>query len=473
MNAHRPPVFDDDTTLHADTVSAEEANAPASMNDSGVRSPRRELVEGDLVGGAYHVEAELGRGGTGVVYRAKDVWLGRTAALKLVHAFTSESAAHERLQKEAKTLASVRSPHVVEVYAFGRHGESYFFAMEYVRGRSLAALLDEYRERGARLPVHRVVTVLARIAAGLDAVHGARLVHRDVKPANIVIEDDTGRPVLVDFSLAVPHDLGGGGRWEGTPHYMAPEQFRAQAAEIGPHTDLYALGCVAYEMLTGKPPFPAATLGEIAVAHCDAPPPKVSAERPDLAPFDALIARALAKAPADRYPNGASFARDLSITCTSLGMGGGSMPPPAPESRGPTTRENRALRVLTVDDDPAFRRFAAKAVNLAMSGAPLSSTTASSGGEAIAFARENQFDLVLLDLDMPELDGIETLSLLRALPGGEQARVVVLSGSVGAQERWRFSILGVRDFVPKPVDFPRLVEKLTAIVERAGWLTQT
>jgi len=426
------------------------------------------LKPGDTVAGTYRIEAEVGRGGMGIVYRARDVWLDRTVALKIiVPLWEGDPVADLKLQQEAKALATLRSQHVVQVYAFGRHGASYFFAMEYVKGRPLDAILEEYQRRQSILPQHRAATIIARIAEGLDAVHEKGLVHRDVKPGNIVIEEDTGRPVLIDFGLALQTEEMSLESVEGTPIYMAPEQagLGVNGCPVGSWSDEYGLGCVAFEMLTGRVPYTERDIVSLLHAHQLAAIPLASSVHAAAEPFDAILSRAMAKDPADRYESCSAFARDIIRAATPV-----THPSAPPPSLGPVEGATRALRILAVDDDPAFGKFAAKAAELAMHGKHVKIRIARSGEQALEAARTEPPDLVLLDLDMPGLDGVETLSHLRSIPRAEAARVVVLSGRVGPQERWRFAILGVREFVAKPIDLRRLVETIEGIVERAGWI---
>ncbi|TKD12380.1 protein kinase domain-containing protein [Polyangium fumosum] len=448
----------------------------SSIDEQGnvIDAPARPSIvpaPGMVVAGTYRVERELGRGGMGVVYRARDTWLDRTVALKLIVPTWDDMLAEQKLQHEAKALATLRDQHVVQVYAFGRHGSSYFFAMEYVEGRSLEAILDDYQQRKSLLPQHRALTILGRIADGLDAAHARGIVHRDVKPGNIVIEEDTGRPVLIDFGLAQQSTDPNPETIEGTPLYMAPEQagFGAHGITVGPWSDLYALGCVAFQLLTGSTPYPMRNMVHLLQAHQRAPVPLASSVHPELAPFDAVLARALAKNPADRYPSCGAFARDLVRVGSPKAAAAPSSEAPPPSTRQPGESSLRPLRVLAVDDDPAFGKFAAKAAELALKGRSVRIRVARSGQAALDAAREEPPDLLLLDLDMPDLDGVDTLSHLRALPRGDHARVVVLSGRVGPQERWKFAVLGVREFVAKPIDLRRLVDTIDGIVERAGW----
>jgi len=259
-----------------------------SRKSWGFSKPPVTLEPGVVVANAYRTEAELGRGGMGIVYRARDVWLDRPVALKLIIAtWDGDSTAEQKLHHEAKALAALRNQHVVQVYAFGRHGPSFFFAMEFLNGRSLDAILHDYALRQSVLPQHRAITIVSRIAEGLDAAHAQGLVHRDVKPSNVVIEEDTGRPVLIDFGLAVQASEVDLETIEGTPAYMSPEQAGLGVAgcPVGPWSDTYALGCVAFEMLTGRAPYIERDVVRLLQAHQLMPIPKASSIRPGLENF--------------------------------------------------------------------------------------------------------------------------------------------------------------------------------------------
>lgn len=425
-----------------------------------------------LLDGRYRVESVLGRGGMGIVYLAMDVGLRRPVALKVIAPELGEDPAWvDALQEEAVVLASIRNQHVVQVHAFGRFGRSCFFSMEYVRGRNLREIMQEHRQHGAHVPLHRAVTILARLAEGIDAVHAAGIVHRDLKPENVVIEEYTGRPVLVDFGLAVTDPTDPWSMSGGTPLYMAPEQ--TKQSPYGPgvttRTDVYAFGCLAFELLAGRPPFDDLPTDKLIEAHARNPAPPVSLARPDLAALDAAFARALAKNPDDRFESCSAFAQALAAAEAAASAEVQSSSSSAPSAARTAPEEEGVRRVLVVDDDPAFRRFATRAVQLAFYQQPLQLAAAGSGAEALASAWQRPPHLVLLDFDMPGLDGVGTLSRLRALPRGSQARVVVLSGKLGSMDRWRFSVLGVSDFVAKPVDLERLIDALSDIAERSGW----
>jgi serine/threonine-protein kinase len=422
-----------------------------------------------LIDGRYEIESELGIGGMGIVYLARDVGLDRKVAVKVIApAWSRDSGIATRFQQEARALASVRSPHVVQIHAFGRHGESYFFVMEYVRGRGLDAILEEHLKHGARLPLHRALTIFAKVAEGVAAVHAAGIIHGDVKPSNIVIEEDTGRPVLVDFGLA-GHGSDVGDFGGGTPSYASPEQagLGPPGSTVSPRSDVYALACTAFEMLTGHLPFEVKDPLEMLRCHAKVPPPKVGSFVPELAAFDPIFDKALAKSPDARHESVAAFSAALMKAAIAVDK------MQARTTNAPSRRrgQSRPLEVLVVDDDPDFRKFAVRAVKLAFFGMRLRVNVATTGPEALASGDEETPDLVLLDFDMPGLDGVQTLSEMREMPHGDRSRVIVMSTPAGLlASRWRFSILGVLDFLAKPVELKTLVETLAALGQRAGWM---
>ncbi len=307
-------------------------------------------------------------------------------------------------------------------------------------------------------------------------MHAAGLVHRDVKPDNIIIEDDTGRPVLLDFGLRNLRRHASIYIKVGTPHYMAPEQagYDVPGRPITLRADVYALGIMAFEMLAGRTPFDG-NCAKLLHDHARTTPPLLSSIRADLAPFDAVVARALAKDPDDRYPTCAAFAEALTAAghrWTSSNLPTLPMPVIAPLPARPSAspRPERPFYLLVVDDSPTFRDCTVRAAQIATQRRRWSRSVVvegvESGQEALDRAAVQPPDLVLLDLDMPGLDGIDTLSRLRALPGGDAARVVVLSGRVRPSDRWRFAVLGVSEFLGKQVEFPALVDRIEAIAKR-------
>jgi ketosteroid isomerase-like protein len=268
-------------------------------------------VPSDLLPGAEiagcRIEAVAGRGGMGIVYRATQLSLGRPVALKLIAPGRAEDAGfRERFERESRLAAAIDHPNVIPVYGAGEEAGHLYLVMRYVAGTDLQALLA--RER--RLVPERAAAILAQVAAALDAAHAAGLVHRDVKPANVLLGGD--HAYLADFGLSrvasTDERMTTTGHWLGTVDYMAPEQFDGRAVDA--RADVYALGCVLHTTLTGETPFPRGTVPATMLAHIGEPPPQPSAVAPGVpSAFDAVIARALAKRAADRYPSAGDLAR--------------------------------------------------------------------------------------------------------------------------------------------------------------------
>jgi len=281
--------------------------------DSGGGGLPGGLVPGSRVAG-YVLQEQVGVGGMAVVFRAVDERLGRQVALKvLAPALASDEAFRLRFIRESKAAAAVDDPHIVPVYEAGESDGVLFIAMRYVAGGDVHALL--YRE--GPLPPDRVAAIISPVASALDAAHAAGLVHRDVKPTNMLLDARPDRPdhvYLSDFGLSKgvlsSATLTGLGLFLGTPDYVAPEQIEGKP--VTGQADQYALACATFEMLTGQAPFRRDEARAVIWSHLSVPPPSLISLRPELpAGVDQVFARALAKAPADRYPRCADFAESL------------------------------------------------------------------------------------------------------------------------------------------------------------------
>ena len=261
--------------------------------------------------GRYRIERELGEGGMATVYLAKDLKHSRNVALKVLKPELAAVVGAERFLAEIETTANLQHPHILPLFDSGVAGSFLFYVMPYVEGESLRERLD----REHQLSVDDAVRMATNVAEALDYAHRHGVIHRDIKPANILLQD--GKSVVSDFGIALAVTAGGAGRLTetglslGTPHYMSPEQATGDL-RVGAATDLYALGCVLYEMLVGEPPYtgstPQAILGKIiagklasAKEHRSSVPPNV----------DGAIRKALEKVPADRFMGVADFARAL------------------------------------------------------------------------------------------------------------------------------------------------------------------
>jgi serine/threonine-protein kinase len=280
------------------------------------------LTPADVLNERYRLDAPIASGGMGEVWRATDISLGRTVALKVMRAERHPGNGFDaRFRAEARTMAALRHPNVVNVYDYGQSpladGTNVsYLVMNYVDGESLR---DRLAAAG-RLPVGATMALLAQAADALHAVHQHGIIHRDVKPANLLVQpDDT--IVLVDFGVARSAALTSVTTADailGTALYMAPEQ--ASGKPVSPATDIYALGAVAYHCLAGTPPFPGETALEIALRHVSDEPPPLPAELPATA--RALVSRALTKDPAGRFPSAAAFAAAARKVAARLSAGG-------------------------------------------------------------------------------------------------------------------------------------------------------
>jgi formylglycine-generating enzyme required for sulfatase activity/predicted Ser/Thr protein kinase len=259
----------------------------------------------------YDIVGELGRGGMGIVYKARQVGLNRVVALKMV--LDGDYARPEyllRFEREAELIACLSHPNFVHIYEVGRHDQRPFFAMEFVEGGSLAEKLN-----GTPLPNRPAAELVEVLARAVQVAHEAGIVHRDLKPSNIMLTVG-GAPKIMDFGLAKRLEAGGGltqsGDILGTPRYMAPEQVRGSSKAIGPGTDVYALGAILYEMLTGRPPFQGASLSETllqAEREDPVPPRRLQSKVPrDL---ETICLKCLDKEPARRYTSAELLADDL------------------------------------------------------------------------------------------------------------------------------------------------------------------
>jgi serine/threonine-protein kinase len=264
---------------------------------------------GTMLSNRYRLEAKLGSGGMSTVYLAIDETLGRKVAVKVLHQEISDQPDQlERFRREARAVAQLSHPNLVGVIDAGEEGGRPFIVFEYVPGQTLKQRISQ--EGG--LPLDEAVAYAIEIGRGLQAAHQARLVHRDVKPQNVLI-DAEGRAKITDFGIALSlesHGLTATGRVLGTTDYVSPEQ--AMGKEIDPRTDVYSLGVLLYEMLAGEVPFKAETQVGVAMKHVNETVPNVQRRRPDAsAATAAAVERATAKEPKDRYPDMHSFLRDL------------------------------------------------------------------------------------------------------------------------------------------------------------------
>ena len=261
----------------------------------------------------YAIHGKLGKGGMAVVYRATDTQMGRDVAVKVLRTDVADEIAAKRLIREAKGAGALNHPNIITIFDRGVADDRVYIAMEILQGKEMSALMEE---EGA-IPVERALKICEQVASALAVAHGEGIIHRDIKPENLFLLSRGGGDIvkMLDFSIAklpkemVTQQLTRAGSVFGTPHYMAPEQVEGKQAV--PQTDLYALGAVLYELITGDPPFDGSSVIDILLKHVKAPAPTLA--RPGLelpAGLSELVAQLLAKKPADR-PESAEKVREL------------------------------------------------------------------------------------------------------------------------------------------------------------------
>ncbi|MFJ8622488.1 serine/threonine-protein kinase [Kitasatospora sp. NPDC093550] len=281
----------------------------------------------------YRLESEIGRGGMAVVYRAKDLRLGRTVAVKLLAPELARNEVfRQRFMLESEAAAAIDHPHIIPVFQAGEHDGILFIAMRYVEGGDLRSLIN----RGGPFAVERTTRLALQIASALDAAHDHDLVHRDVKPGNVLVAagTDSEHPehlYLADFGLTKKSlslsGLTSVGQIVGTLDYAAPEQISGRP--LDGRCDQYSLGCVVFEMLAGAPPFRRESDLALLWAHLNDPPPALDEHRTDLpSAVAAVVARALAKTPEQRYASCLQFVAELRAASAPAPVRWGGEGPP-------------------------------------------------------------------------------------------------------------------------------------------------
>ncbi|HLB50366.1 MAG TPA: serine/threonine-protein kinase, partial [Anaerolineales bacterium] len=268
---------------------------------------------GQTIGGRYKIETLLGQGGMSAVYKGTDPNLRRTVAIKLIHPhLAADPEFVRRFEEEAAAVAQLRHPNIIQVHDFNHDGDTYFMVLEFVAGQSLQEQLKSFHATGKRLPLDETIRIMATVCDAVHYAHERGMIHRDLKPANVMI-NASGQPILMDFGVA--KILGGQhhtatGAIVGTPTYISPEQVRGERPDH--RADIYSLGVMLYEMISGRVPFDAETALSIMLKHLNDPVPNLHALNTD-APDSmiAIVDKALAKQPENRFESAHDMAAAL------------------------------------------------------------------------------------------------------------------------------------------------------------------
>jgi serine/threonine protein kinase len=407
------------------------------------------ITPGTVIGGRYVIKRMLGEGGMSMVYLARDETLDMDVALKMIHSvLTNSEQAIAALREEARVTAALSHPNIVRLFNFEQIGERNFMVVEYVDGPSLQDILDRQR----RLSLEETLRYAEPIAQGLDYAHQSGVLHRDVKPTNIMI-DSRQIVKLTDFGIArrmkdqalrLSRELRAG-----TPPYMAPEQLMGNI--IDRRCDIYSFGVVVHECLSGAVPFES---GSVEIQIMLKPPPPL----PNVPDYvrDAVL-RALSKSAAQRYNSAGEFFAALSGAPVPAVA---ETPKRKPVRLAPVIRERAVpANVLVVDDEQDIRSLLASFLKSNNYGCE----TAADGEEALSAVTRKSFDLIILDLYMPKMNGFQFLRRIRI--EGVTTPVVILTASPLEQDMLTSYRTGADYFMCKPFSAKRLKDVVTYFLE--------
>ena len=396
-------------------------------------------VVGEVIGGTYLVEGELGSGAMGVVLLAVDQRLKRKVAIKLIQSSLFAKHFQDRFLQEARAMAEVNHPNILVIHAFGEHRQAPYFVTEFVSGTTLDRVIAECRHTA---DIDLALRILDEICAGVAALHAAGIVHRDLKPANILL-DGQFRVKVADLGLAQKYVTAKAIKeLVGTLGYIAPELTVDAGVRVAanPKSDLYSLGCIAYELLTGQPPFESKSDDGLIMLHATAKVIRPSFIRGDLPPaLDAVLLKALSKDPANRQQSVEQLRHELQAA---------------------RARSSEPTRILIAEDEEDFRLLLELKLRAEFPDAEVEAV--SNGQAALESFDRKPASVVILDLQMPLLDGVAVTVLLRSRPASALVPILVLTASGGPNEWKLLSSLGADRFLVKPVD----LDDVVAIVRR-------
>lgn len=474
----------------------------------------------------YEYQGTLGRGGMGIVYKALDRELGEIIAIKVLSTFydQGDTSSLMRFKREISLNRRIKHPNVARLFDFGMSGPHAYVTMEFVPGRDFSRVIRAAK----RIPANPAISILRQIAMGTSAAHDRGIIHRDLKPQNVMV-DEEGAVAILDFGLArglASPGLTQDGIAVGTPHYMSPEQARGK--QLDARTDLYSIGVIAFEALTGHVPFDGESPLVIALQHTQSPVPVQELEARHVpSGLIRVVLKCLEKECEDRYATareletalgllGGTVTRRSASTSTGALAGAehdvrardktgdktgvragaktgeatpldlqfsvdagqyfwsssegearpsGSPTPIVPHVPHPLREPEHRPVVLVVDDDPSIRGL----LSMVLEGAGIVVRQAGSGRAAIEELLASPADLVVMDVKMPDVDGFDATRIIKSQKALKELPVILISGVLD-RSRLAFAIqAGATDFLAKPLDTKEVVRKVRLLLEQRGF----
>ncbi|MBU1218442.1 protein kinase [Myxococcota bacterium] len=400
---------------------------------------------GTVLEDKFRLDEVLGRGAMGVVYLGYDIFLERKVAIKVLKGKRmSTPEAIERFRREAVTMATVNNNNVVKIYSFGEKEGNYYFVMEYIQGHNLSDFIEDYYHSKDLVPLDVAIGLISQICSGLSAVHKKGIAHRDVKPANVMISKDTYHVSLTDFGLTSLSTSSKDKFVEGTPLYLAPERIRGEEVEQENlfYSDIYSVGCIFFELLTGHPPFECDNIVELLGMHLHEPIPRVTLERPDIPVYiDEIIEKAMAKKLSDRYFSCDELKKDLLSK---------RMPQIQSSYQRPfAVVFNDGKRCLELTDYMS-RKFSR-----------LNLYDFRDQEEAISICQKEKPDVAIICF--VENERYSTLELVSILSGYRIPMIMYMSENQTSM-RFLYKDLGVAKVITTPAEFPEIIPEIEMIL---------
>lgn len=425
----------DDTGHRIETTKAFSGDLPTeTMGEGSPVTPPESLHPGVVVSDRYRIEALIGAGGMGVVYRAEDLELDDAVAIKVLQLGESDDSEHKisRFKKEIKLARKIVHPNVCRIYDFGKWGEINFVSMELIHGRTLDTPLKDSEE----LALEAKLRLFAACCWAWQAAHQLKIIHRDLKPQNVMV-DDENEPVIIDFGLArqlKATDRTASSEVVGAPSFIAPEHLLGKPVDH--RCEIYSLGVILFELVTGEKPFTGNTIFELAQKQLTEDPPQPTEIDPELPDWlDRMVIKMLAREPEDRYQ---SMDELLALV----------------EAKQDVSRK----RVLLVDDDPVFWTIA----EAHLSRASIDVIAAQNGAQGIEMLLSEEPDLVCLDFRLPEMDGFHVATFIQQAEESKRPPIFMMTAIQGPQYEKQAARLGIERFFTKPVDGKELAEAVIA-----------